>query len=547
MENANTIWSIIRRVRNGNEINMEEAEHLANITDRSRRDCDIIELLETRTGQDWLQCEDSGLFFPEYQAAPVVGSLSGEPYFELVLAASHRYVWATDQYGDEGYTRRDEAYLTCNDGYITDENYNRNYFTCGACGDVFHNDDYHSEGECESCAEARPAEVEDDPIYAYSTRIENVLSMRLEPRVRYFGLEIEQEFDSGEREEEALWAMEHIDGLVDMSIWKADGSLNNGAELVTLPKTLSYWQGDNPVKALCTSKHWRAAARSHNTTTCGLHIHVSRGTIPEPVIAKLVVLFNDPSMGETTALVARRAPSVSWCAAKKKRWHSDLNPYWKASMESYENGNSGKPQAYAHRRPACNINKRQEPQGDRYTPVNLTPSTVEFRIFRGTLKWETVLASIEFCDAAIAFCTQYGAASMHGKAFRKFLQDHVTRKTYPALRDYLQLRTLLPKPRPKTDRRTVEVSAVSEVEETPSATFMLDPYDGGREVWYFSQHRMIFNIAEGHFIAYSDMPVPVQLSDDDDDDEITHVQPGEIWWNSTSIASLRVQATNFQI
>ena len=48
---------------------------------------------------------------------------------------------------------------------------------------------------------------------------------------------------------------------------------------------------------------------------------------------------------------------------------------------------------------------------DRYEALNLTnKGTVEFRIFRGTLKRESLFKSLEFCDALLHFCLENGCS-----------------------------------------------------------------------------------------------------------------------------------------
>lgn len=554
--NTPNIFQILAAVNRGFDITLEQAQHLEQVT-RHLGYRHIIDTLEQRTPRwSWLCCEGSGLYFPEYQEARTVGRLDGDAYFLPYLRANEGsgYHQARDRHGDFGYTTDDDAvWVDCDDEYITRDRYERQgYMRCDRCEEVFHEHDmyyreHRDETYCESCD---PGDEEEDTpdsntIHSYNTRVEDVLPMQLTRGVRYFGLELEQEFPNGRPEEECTWAMDEHPDLANLCIWKSDGSLSNGAELVSLPRTLKYWQAPNPVKALCGDKEWRKVARSHKTSTCGLHIHVSRNTVPEPAIAKLVVLMNDPSMTETISLIARRAPNTSYCMAAKKRWLSDQNGSWVNAKYQWENYDADKPNPVHYARPTRNICKKQSTQGSRYTPINLTEHTIEFRIFRGTLHWPTIIASIEFCDAALWYCQQFGASAMNAEAFNQWLRSSITRKTYPALRDYLELRTLLPKRKAKPEVPTADTSTqCRNVEETPAATFVMDPYDGSREEWHFSTHTSPYFVTEGaHYIAYFDNPVPVVGSMD----TLIHVAPGEIWWNSTRTCSLRVEPTNVQI
>ena len=110
--------------------------------------------------------------------------------------------------------------------------------------------------------------------------------------------------------------------------------------------------------------------------------------------------------------------------------------------------------------------------------MNLTDNTLEFRIFRGTLKWETILASIEFCDAVISYCGQYGASAMNATRFREWLNTGVTRKTYPALRDYLVTRKVFAAPKPAplaSSPETLVVTSSHSEEPMPRRIFRVWP------------------------------------------------------------------------
>lgn len=553
------IFQILAAVHRRDGITLEQAQHLERVTHHeSYRH--IIDTLEQRTPNvSWLCCDGSGLYFPDYQEARTVGQLDGDTYFLPYLQHNEGsdYQQARDRHGDVGYTTDSDAiWVDCENEYITQDYYERGDFGyCGACGEVFQTNDlywreHNEETYCESC-DPGPEEDEADDcndnaregyhppyninnggIYNYSRKVEEVIPVDLEDGIRYFGIELEQEFPGETPSYWADWAMSRFGLLREVAIWKADGSLSEGAELVSVPQTLSVWQSteDNPIRDLCNDKGWRKVARSHKTTTCGLHVHVSRNTIPEPVIAKLVVLLNDDSMRELTTLVARRAPNTTYCMASKKKWHSCVPNYADSTLPAWARARTG------HRIP-----KRQYTQGSRYTPVNITEHTLEFRIFRGTLKWETILASIEFCDAVISYCTQHGAGAMNSTAFRKWLATSITRKTYPALRDYLELRCVLPKRKAKPDIVTDDI--VSEP-EAPPASFVMDPYDGVRPVFHTGDFT---EIVGDHYIAFRDYPVQVRRWTGERVEMAANVQPGEIWWNSTRTCSLRVEPTNFQI
>lgn len=476
-----TIWDAIRANRDGDDITRAESEDLwlrihfkskAYVTCHSWETLERFnEILHRRTGSvfrdDWFLCEHFCTPFPEQQARYTHDGDHG-PYSDecvdddvareragLVLAEGLRR-----EGGSDLLCREEDCRQTAAGGWITEALYMDQYRHCGTCGDLFHHDDtYYRESRDDCyCEDCDPGEDEDEDsddgraLYSYSTKIERVKDVYLQRGVRYFGLEVEMEFPGQDRSDTCEWALDNIPDLYRLCIFKEDGSINHGAELVTVPQTLGYWREDNPLKDLCNNSHWRRIAKSHNTTTCGLHIHVSRNTVPEPTIAKLIVLMNDDSMRDLVTLIARRAPTSAYCVAQKKKWLSDTNYDWQRAKDKRkwidESGCWEPLDLTRYVRPTKSICKKQYGQHGRYTPVNLTDNTLEFRIFRGTLKWETILASIEFCDAVIGYCQQYGASAMNATRFREWLNKSITRKTYPALREYLVTRKVLAAPKP---------------------------------------------------------------------------------------------------
>lgn len=181
-----------------------------------------------------------------------------------------------------------------------------------------------------------------------------------------------------------------------------DGSLNHGFEIITQPMGLDkhrelweFLKSRDAVKGL----------RSHQTTTCGLHVHVSREKMSKLQIAKIVAFVNAPENEQLIRAVARRY-AEGYCKIKNKKIgqsaHSD----------------------------------------DRYEAVNITPRrTIEFRIFRGSLKYESVMAAIEFSNALVDFCAE-GRTSiqdLNADKFIDFIKTEIAEDT-TYLRPYLEQR-----------------------------------------------------------------------------------------------------------
>jgi hypothetical protein len=81
--------------------------------------------------------------------------------------------------------------------------------------------------------------------------------------------------------------------------------------------------------------------------------------------------------------------------------------------------------------------------GDRYEAINLTGNaTIEFRVFRGSLKYEAVIAAVEFCHALLEFCArpETGAKALNARAFLTFCANQLEAETR-ILRAYVDQRT----------------------------------------------------------------------------------------------------------
>lgn len=164
--------------------------------------------------------------------------------------------------------------------------------------------------------------------------------------------------------------------------FERDGSLENGFEMITQPmslpalaETFKFLENAEAIGGL----------RSHMTRTCGLHVHVSKRGLSALQINKVVSFVNDPNHEWLIRAVARRY-STGFCAIKAKKM------------------------GHLHYR-----------QDDRYEAVNLQGSrTIEFRIFKGSLKYRSVMAALEFCHALIQFCRP-AEAGIHDLTAEKFL------------------------------------------------------------------------------------------------------------------------------
>lgn len=238
------------------------------------------------------------------------------------------------------------------------------YFTCEDCGHIYHNDDYGEDGHCRSCT----PDSDDDSgvIQDYGC------SPNLRPRGSgpvWFGVELEVEC----RAYVSTSAQETHRLVRDFAILKHDGSLNSGFEICTSPCSVAehkrLW---GPFFEQCPGD-----LRSYSTSTCGLHVHISRAPLTGLQIGKIVGFIN----AEQNAKFVNRLAQRSTHYAKIK----------------HDKGVTAKPGI-------ANPNDEWS-SADRYEAVNLTnDNTIELRIFKGTLAPGPFFRAIEFAEAIVEFC-----------------------------------------------------------------------------------------------------------------------------------------------
>lgn len=199
---------------------------------------------------------------------------------------------------------------------------------------------------------------------------------------RFFGVELEID-GAGEDRDNARELLGIANRENQLIYCKHDGSLDDGFEIVTHPMSLEFHQNTMPWAELL-QEAISMGYTSHQATTCGLHVHVSRAAFgcdeeeQDEVIARILYFFE--RFWEELLRFSRRTPR------QLDRW---------AARYGYKE-QPGE---------ILNLAKRHKPNG-RYACVNLTnEDTIEFRIFRGTLKLNTLIATLQLvdkiCDVAI--------------------------------------------------------------------------------------------------------------------------------------------------
>jgi hypothetical protein len=313
-------------------------------------------------------------------------------------------------------------YVACHDcdeiiDYDDSRNLENDYRICESCADNYHWSEYR---ECYSSDDDDDGEREYSNIGNYHSsrhdlsHIPSAYDSR-RPRV-LLGLELEMEINESlnldDKAEELLCHLGHAQGGRQYALLEHDGSINHGFEMVT-----GYTGLDVHAKQLSFFKGKFSGAKSHNTSTCGLHVHVCKAGMSMLHAAKMILFINDPQNQKLIHAIARRDSSgfaKYQNKAEDKSWIKDARRYSsKAAQLSHLNA-------------------------DRYEALNFqNEKTIEFRLFRGTLKYSTIMACLEFSFITWFFARDTSQAQLTTDNFLKYICLENNRRDTPHLRAYL--------------------------------------------------------------------------------------------------------------
>ena len=192
-----------------------------------------------------------------------------------------------------------------------------------------------------------------------------------------------------------------------------DCSLDRGFEIVT-----GYTGLDVHRDQLKFFKDRLHGCKSHNTDSCGLHIHICKSDMTMLHASKLILFINDPENKPLVYALARRYEN-GYCKIHNKK--EDTGWIREALTRS-------KPKDQL-----CSLN------WDRYEALNFhNEKTVEFRLFRGTLKYSTIMACLEFTYASWHFAKSASTNELKTDNFLSFICEPENRSDTRFLRSYLK-------------------------------------------------------------------------------------------------------------
>lgn len=253
------------------------------------------------------------------------------------------------------------------------------------------------------------------------------------PGARYYGMEVELECVDPEMDTVIVTKDIAPNVLNSGFTFGTDGSLRNGLEFRSSP------QGFNVLKAN-THKLFSVLDRSYSKynrhgqpdegegvtlshgswkalDSCGLHIHVSRDSLTELQISKLLNFVYHPN--NTTFMM--------YVAGRKNDKYAEMSP--KSILKLTPEGKLSidkrviRPTHYDRNTKSFKVSRDgaiverskssilysprhlQDGRGDKYTAINTLPEkTIEFRMFKGAGSAYEACVRLEFVDSILAFC-----------------------------------------------------------------------------------------------------------------------------------------------
>lgn len=259
--------------------------------------------------------------------------------------------------------------------YICNECLEDGYYNvCDDCGEWFSEDDlyYNERNDCYYCEDCSPSHEIIAGYHDHTNEIQFFGDDKLNS-VPYLGVELE--IDKGNDNEKCA---EHTESCFPKNFiyFEYDGSLDDGFENITQPATLDYHYSLKENYGDMFKNAISMGFRSHNTSTCGLHVHFNRDFFrdnEELYVTRLLYLV-EKFWDELVKFSRRDIEHLNRWAKKYDKSPEDVVNEWKSHAWYLE----------------------------RYQAVNLTNArTIEFRMFRGTLKLNTFIATLQLCNTLV--------------------------------------------------------------------------------------------------------------------------------------------------
>ena len=245
---------------------------------------------------------------------------------------------------------------------------------CDNC-DEFSSDDYN---ECQRCGEDSNGR---GVVHNYSYK-PNPIFHGTTPTNLFMGFELEAELNNttsgGYREAVALVQPLEEAGICYL---KADSSINGtGFEIVTHPHTLGAYEQATHLWDYIEKLRTDYKARSWDTNSCGLHVHVSRSAFKSGAHTHRFL-----------SLIYRNPKEMMKLAGRKNSRYAQFSDVYK-------------PDEWGIPRFDLRDKIHAPRMTERYSAVNTgNDYTLELRFFRGNMKREGIMSALELCHASVEY------------------------------------------------------------------------------------------------------------------------------------------------
>ena len=320
---------------------------------------------------------------------------------------------------------------------LCDNCLDENYRYCNDCGVYVHEDDacydsYDDEYYCPDCfgGSRDTSSINDYHFDSHPTYHMPYLGEELRHSNLMKGIELEVEKEGGWRRGanpgEDADTVHNIIGE-KYNVICHDGSLDDGFEIISCPATTKHH--------LETLK-WKDALQwlsdngyiSHKSGNCGLHVHLDReyfrGISKEDVEGRFFIILRN---------------NLQWLKLFSRRYR-----YSYCKINGYDNNFDGE---------GDSINKISYPpdkvwlgskkQTERHMALNFYPEhTIEIRLFRGTLRYKSFVATLQLCDIWAEIVRKYDNRQCLDVNLDNFL-DTARRLGYTEFLEYLKERHII--------------------------------------------------------------------------------------------------------
>ena len=229
----------------------------------------------------------------------------------------------------------------------------------------------------------------------------------------YLGFELEVVFKKEEGRHEFIHWSRGLDPK-ERIIWlKVDGSLPEkiGCEIVSQPMTLDYHM-NNEFWPIMVDKLTELEANSHDRRDCGLHIHINKSFLKNNEHPGAKILWFSHKFKTKLEKLGRRRFGQYCEPISNLVYKSRL--YWSDFVEYNNQGPT------------------------KYCAINIGPgNTIEYRFPRGTLKLNTLFATLELADAITKYCKVTPSKKLLLSNWNDFKEYVTVKKNYAKLVEYI--------------------------------------------------------------------------------------------------------------